>query len=183
MLTPAELMGKSLKRVVSDNVIGSSTSLVALFDGLRHQLHFSNLGDCGIIVLRHIDWDVAGALKRDKITPRSERTSDLRVAFVSQQQLCLFNHPFQLGWTGEEISDKETSFKSASESCTSSIHIHRGDILIAATDGLFDNVELEDITRIALEWEQKNGFIVGGDMASREKRWRAGLSMTFGSKG
>ncbi len=182
MMTPAELMGRALERVKADNIIGSSTAVVALFDGQRHQLHFSNLGDCGIIVLRHIDSDVAGALKRDKTTPRAERTSDLRVAFVSQQQLRSFNHPFQLGWTGEEIEDREeTSFRSASECCTSSIHIRRGDIIIAATDGLFDNVELEDITRIALEWEQKNGFIVGGDIASREKRWRAGSSMTLQS--
>jgi len=184
LLTPAELMGKAYERVKADNIIGSSTACIALFDGLRHQLHFSNLGDCGIIVLRHIDSDVAGALKRDTKTPRTERTSDLRVAFVSQQQLRSFNHPFQLGWTGEELEEDEaaeSSFKSAAQCCTSSIHIRRGDIIIAATDGLYDNVELEDITRIALEWEQKNGFIVGGDIASREKRWRAGSSMTLQS--
>mmetsp|Transcript_19230 Transcript_19230/g.22235 ORF Transcript_19230/g.22235 Transcript_19230/m.22235 type:complete len:99 (+) Transcript_19230:3-299(+) len=50
-----------------------------------------------------------------------------------------------------------------------------------ATDGLFDNVELEDIAEIALEWEQKNGFISGGDIASREKRWKTGSSMTVES--
>ena len=181
MLTPAEVMGKAYDRIKADNIIGSSTACIAMFDGLRHQLHFSNLGDSGIIVLRHIDSDVAGALKRDKTTPRVERTSDLRVAFVSQQQLRSFNHPFQLGWTGEEICGEDTSFKSAAESCTTSIHIRRGDIIIMATDGLFDNVELEDITKIALEWEQKNGFIVGGDIASREQRWRAGSSMTMQS--
>jgi len=182
MLTPAELMAKAMDRVKADNIIGSSTACIAMFDGLRHQLHFSNLGDSGIIVLRHIDSDVAGVLKRDKVTPRSERTSDLRVAFVSQQQLRSFNHPFQLGWTGEELGDEEvSSFKTAAESCTTSIHIRRGDIIIMATDGLFDNVELEDITKIALSWEQKNGFINGGDIASREKRWKKGMSMTLES--
>jgi protein phosphatase PTC7 len=47
-----------------------------------------------------------------------------------------------------------------------------------ATDGLFDNVELEDIASISLEWEEKNGFIRDGDIAAREKRWEAGSSMT-----
>ena len=61
---PRPLFSGAADDLYADNVIGSSTALVALFDGLRHQLHFSNLGDCGIIVLRHIDSDVAGALKR-----------------------------------------------------------------------------------------------------------------------
>jgi len=181
ILTPAEIMRQAYNRVKADNIVGSSTACIALFDGIRHQLNFSNLGDSGIVVLRHIDSDVAGSLKRDKTTPRTERTSDLRVAFVSQQQLRSFNHPFQLGWTGEEINGENTSFKKANNSCTTSIHIRRGDIIIMATDGLFDNVELEDIAEIALEWEQKNGFISGGDIASREKRWKTGSSMTVES--
>ncbi|KAL7516577.1 hypothetical protein ACHAWX_001579, partial [Stephanocyclus meneghinianus] len=121
MLSPAELLAKSYEKTKAANVIGSSTVCVALFDSVRHQLHFSNIGDSGLIVLRHIDSDVAGALRRDKTTPRVERKSDLRVAFVSQQQLKSFNHPFQVGWTGEEIDDPNTSFKKASDSCTSSV--------------------------------------------------------------
>jgi len=130
-------------------------------------------------VLRHIDSDVAGALRRDKHTPRSERKSDLRLAFVSQQQLRSFNHPFQLGWTGQEIPDGEmSSFKEARDSCTSSVHLRRGDIIIVATDGLFDNVDADEIAEICLEWEQKNGFIRGGDIVARERRWAMGNSLT-----
>jgi len=150
---------------------------VALFDGSRHQLHFSNLGDSGILVLRHIDSNVAGSLKRDRI-PRVERKSDLRVAFVSQQQLRSFNHPYQLGWTGEEVMDDDCSFKTVMDSCTSSIHIRRGDIVIMATDGLFDNVDVDEICNMALEWEQKHAFIKGGDIAARDLRWSKGISKT-----
>ena len=103
-LSPAELMAQAHERVKADNIIGSSTACVAMFDGIRHQLHFSNLGYSGVIVLRHIDSNIAGTLKRDKSKPRLERKSDLRVAFVSQQQLRSFNHPYQLGWTGEELN-------------------------------------------------------------------------------
>jgi len=156
-----------------------TTACVALFDNVRHQLHFSNLGDSGIIVLRHIDSDVAGSLKRDREKPRTERTSDLRVAFVSQQQLRSFNHPFQLGWTGEELDESDGhSFKTAKDSCTTSIHVRRGDIILMATDGLFDNLEVDDIAQAALEWEQQYGFIRGGDILARERRWAMGNSLT-----
>ena len=179
MIAPSEILAQAHERVKAENIIGSTTACVALFDPIRHQLHFSNLGDSGIIVLRHIDSDVAGALKRDKTKPRSERTSDLRVAFVSQQQLHSFNHPYQLGWTGRELDPDETkSFKSAAESCTTSIHLRRGDVIIMATDGLFDNVDVDDILSVVLEWEQNCGFIRSGDIAARERRWAMGNSLT-----
>jgi protein phosphatase PTC7 len=164
-LRPGEVLSNAYDRVRDQNIIGSSTACVALFDNLRHQLHFSNLGDSGIIVLRHIDSDVAGALKRNRQLPRSERKSDLQAVFVSQQQLHSFNHPFQLGWTGEELDKNvKTSFSDAKSACTTSIHVRRGDIIIMATDGLFDNVDIEDIATVALQWERQYGFVRGGDI-------------------
>ena len=183
VISPAQIMDQAYERVKAQNVIGATTACIGLFDGLRHQFHFSNLGDSGLIVLRHIDSDVAGTLKRERLIPRSERTSDMQVAFVSQQQLRSFNHPYQLGWTGDEESNQEAeSFKNARESCTSSVHLRRGDIVIMATDGLFDNVEFDDITAIALEWEQKHGFIRAGDIAQRERRWAMGNSLSIQSQ-
>lgn len=178
MISPAELLAQSYERTKAANVIGSATACVALFDAVHHQLHFSNVGDSGIIVLRHIDSDVASALQRNRTAPRVERKSDLRIAFVSQQQLKSFNHPYQLGWTGEEIVEKNSSFKQASDSCTSSVHILRGDIIIMATDGLFDNVDIDDIAEIALQWETESGFIDGGGNQARQKRWASGNSRT-----
>ena len=170
MISPAELMDQAYKRTREANVIGSSTVCVALFDSVRHQLHFSNIGDSGIIVLRHIDSDVASTLQRG--------STDLSVAFVSQQQLKSFNHPYQIGWTGEEIVEKNSSFRLASDACTSSVHILRGDLIIMATDGLFDNVDVDDITKIAQQWEYESGFFDGGGIGSRNKRWSSGNSLT-----
>lgn len=179
-VTPSEILSQAYERVKAEDVIGSSTACIALFDGVRHQLHFSNLGDSGIIVLRHIDSDVAGALKRNRQVPRSDRTSDLRVAFVSQQQLVSFNHPYQLGWTGEELEETESgSLKTAADSCASSVHVRRGDIIIMATDGLFDNVDIDEIVDLALDWEEGNGLIKSGDIAERERRWAQGDSKTI----
>ena len=178
-IRPGEVLAQAYDRVKEKNIIGSSTACVAVFDNIRHQLHFSNLGDSGIIVLRHIDSDVAGALKRNRKTPRTERKSDLQAVFVSQQQLHSFNHPFQLGWTGDELKDGEkTSFQSARSACTTSIHVRRGDVIIMATDGLFDNVDIDEIASVALEWEQQNGFSRGGDIDGREQRWVSGSSLT-----
>lgn len=179
VISPAEIIAQAYERVKADNIVGSATACVALFDGVRHQLHFSNLGDSGLIVLRHIDSDVAGALRREKQKPRTERTSDLRLAFVSQQQLRSFNHPFQLGWTGQLLPNGEaSSFREARDACTSSIHVRRGDIIILATDGLFDNVDTDDICSICLDWEQQTGMIRGGDIVARERRWSMGNSLT-----
>ncbi len=170
MIAPVELIAQAYKRTKEANVIGSSTVCVALFDSVHHQLHFSNIGDSGIIVLRHIDSDVASTLQRG--------SSDLSIAFVSQQQLKSFNHPFQMGWTGEEIVEENSSFKQASDCCMSSVHILRGDVIIMATDGLFDNVDIDDITKIAQQWEYESGFIDGGGIGSRNKRWSSGNSLT-----
>lgn len=73
---------------------------------------YSNLGDCGLMVLRHIDSETAGYLRynthqltdifhdifRDRHLPRHLRQSDLRIAYLSQQQLRSFNLPYQLGY-------------------------------------------------------------------------------------
>lgn len=131
-------------------------------------------------MLRHIDSDVAGSLRRDRRKARSERKSDLQVSFVSQQQLRSFNHPYQLGWTGQPLAvGEKSSFMDAKDSCTTSIYLRRGDIVIVATDGLFDNVDLDEICDVALEWEQRHGFIRGGDIAGRDHRWAMGNSMTI----
>ena len=50
-------------------MVGSSTACVAALDYDLEQLTFSNIGDCGVVVLRHIDSDVAGYM-REKRTPR-----------------------------------------------------------------------------------------------------------------
>lgn len=180
VIAPVELLAQSYERVKADNLIGACTVCIAMFDNVRHQLHFSNLGDSGIIVLRHIDSAIAGSLKRDP-TPRAERRSDLRLSFASQQQLESFNCPYQIGWMGEEMSGK-TSFRTPQESCTTSYHLKRGDIVIMATDGLFDNVDTEDIIECALRWEQKCGFIRGTDVVARDQRWIRGESMTRESR-
>lgn len=68
-----QILAQAHERVKASDVVGSSTACMLLFDNEAHQIQFSNLGDSGIIVLRHIDSDVAGVLKRDRVVKREER--------------------------------------------------------------------------------------------------------------
>mmetsp|Transcript_40712 Transcript_40712/g.41419 ORF Transcript_40712/g.41419 Transcript_40712/m.41419 type:complete len:109 (-) Transcript_40712:389-715(-) len=45
-----------------------------------------------------------------------------------------------------------------------------------ATDGLFDNVDIDDIAQTALEWEQKNSFVRFADLLAKESYSINGLS-------
>ena len=46
---------------------------------------------------------------------------------------------------------------------------------------MFDNVDVEEVAKVALKWEQGVGLIKGGDIAEREKRWAKGESLTLKS--
>ena len=50
--------------------------------------------------------------------------------------------------------------------------------LILDTDGLFDNVDVEDIAALALEWERENHFVDDKGRTGRNKRWASGNSLT-----
>ena len=65
-------------------------------------------------------------------------------------QLKSFNHPYQLGWTGGEFKSEgeSKSFKMAADFCISTAHIRRGGIIIRASDSLFDNVDIDDMSKL-----------------------------------
>lgn len=46
-----------------DEVVGSSTICVATLDHTQNQLSYANLGDCGLMVIRHIDSEKAGYMR------------------------------------------------------------------------------------------------------------------------
>jgi len=151
MVRPLDVLSSAWETITKEKVVGSSTACIATLDMELNQLSFCNVGDSGIIIMRHIDSDVAGYM-RDKTTPRPLRTNDFRIAFVSRQQLRSFNLPYQMGYTNTQ---PENCFDTPSDADNSSIPIMRGDVIIMGTDGLFDNVELDEICSIALAWEQK----------------------------
>ena len=118
---PLDVLSYAWETITKEKVVGSSTACIATLDMELNQLSFCNVGDCGIVIMRHIDSDVAGYM-RDKTTPRALRTNDFRIAFVSRQQLRSFNLPYQLGYTN---TGAEGCFDTPSDSDNSSIPIMR----------------------------------------------------------
>jgi hypothetical protein len=62
-LHPLEVMVEAWYRTLSDKTTGSSTMCVATVNHELNQLLYSNLGDCGLMVIRHIDSEVAGYMR------------------------------------------------------------------------------------------------------------------------
>ncbi|KAF6725946.1 Protein phosphatase PTC7-like [Oryzias melastigma] len=97
-------------------LLGSSTACIVVLDRRSHQLHTCNLGDSGFLVVRGGE-----------------------VVHRSDEQQHYFNTPFQLsiappGTEGVVLSD------SPEAADNSSFDVQLGDIILTATDGLFDNM-------------------------------------------
>jgi protein phosphatase PTC7 len=150
---PLDVIMDAWNLTTSEEVPGSSTICVATLDKKLNQLSYSNIGDCGLIVIRHIDSETAGYM-RERQKPRHLRKSDWRIAYLSQQQLRSFNLPYQLGFSNvPEVSN--TNFESPSDADTASIPVMPGDVIVLATDGLFDNVDLDEIVAAVADWEER----------------------------
>ncbi|CAB1332834.1 unnamed protein product [Coregonus sp. 'balchen'] len=94
----------------------SSTACIVVLDRRSHQLHTCNLGDSGFLVVRGGE-----------------------VVHRSDEQQHYFNTPFQLsiappGAEGVVLSDSPEAADS------SSFDVQLGDIILTASDGLFDNM-------------------------------------------
>ncbi|RYG65439.1 CBS domain-containing protein [archaeon] len=151
---PLDVIMDAWNLTTSAEINGASTICVATLDKKLSQLSYSNLGDCGLMVVRHIDSETAGYM-RERQMPRHLRKNDLRIAYLSQQQLRAFNLPYQLGFSNiPEVSN--ASFESPSDADTASIPVMPGDVIVLATDGLFDNVDLDEIVGIIADWEARH---------------------------
>ncbi|KAJ3375183.1 Protein phosphatase PTC7 [Allomyces arbusculus] len=121
---PKQIMTTAYTRLVEQGRIraGSSTATVLTFEKHTCKLHAANLGDSGFLIL--------GDGGRE-------------VLFRSKETQHYFNAPYQLsisppGLTGS-ISD------SPSDATVSEHQLRPGDVIVVATDGLFDNVHLRDL--------------------------------------
>mmetsp|Transcript_7917 Transcript_7917/g.20283 ORF Transcript_7917/g.20283 Transcript_7917/m.20283 type:complete len:202 (+) Transcript_7917:102-707(+) len=117
----------------------------------------ANVGDSGVVILRHKDAQLAGSVGMPNFLSSGGRSKDpasMSIAFLSQQQLRSFNFPYQLGFSGSE-EEEEGLFETPMDANVTGYAVRPGDVAIVATDGLFDNVELDEMCHIAIEWEKK----------------------------
>ncbi|XP_034060956.1 LOW QUALITY PROTEIN: protein phosphatase PTC7 homolog [Gymnodraco acuticeps] len=115
---PVGVLTSSYYELLQNKVplLGSSTACIVVLDRRSHRLHTANLGDSGFLVVRGGE-----------------------VVHRSDEQQHYFNTPFQLsiappGAEGAVLSDSPEAADS------SSFDVQLGDIILTASDGLFDNM-------------------------------------------
>lgn len=101
---PLDVMMDAWNVTTSEGVMGSSTFCIATLDKKLNQLHYSNVGDCGLIVLRRMEdaaEGTAGYYNNNNLNTSNRGTrhgrTPWKVAYLSQQQMKSFNLPYQLG--------------------------------------------------------------------------------------
>lgn len=109
----------------SDNAVyGSSTACLLTLDRSNCMLHTANLGDSGFMVLR-----------------------DKKIVYKSEEQQHAFNTPYQLAVPPSQCTHPVHC--DAPEKATAAhLHLEKGDLILVATDGLFDNLPQYVITRM-----------------------------------
>jgi protein phosphatase PTC7 len=152
-ISPLDVIVDACAATDAEEITGSCTICVATVDSDQKQLTVSNLGDCGLMVIRHMYSETVGYMQPTSDIGSARHKRAMQIAFLSQQQLRSFNLPYQLGYSG--IPEHNGTFEKPSDATTFSIPILPGDIIVMATDGLFDNIELDDIVEEVAIWEDK----------------------------
>jgi len=115
---PADLLSAAFRELTNSKrpITGSSTACILVLDHKSSRLFTVNIGDSGFLVVRKG-----------------------RVVHQSEEQQHYFNTPFQLavpppGQSGQVLEDSPESAQQ------SQFAIEDGDVILLATDGVFDNV-------------------------------------------
>lgn len=114
---PVQLLSRAYNDMYSiPDLIGSATACLATFDRDTSMLYTANLGDSGFVVVR-----------------------DNEVVHKSRSQVHAFNAPFQLSIVPKYLN--RGSYGDAPHKADfASFQCEEGDIIIMASDGMFDNI-------------------------------------------
>uniref|UniRef100_M4BS72 Protein phosphatase n=1 Tax=Hyaloperonospora arabidopsidis (strain Emoy2) TaxID=559515 RepID=M4BS72_HYAAE len=176
-IEPSEVLHAAWSTVLQKQIIGSSTACVLALDPEQGELHAINLGDSGFLIIRDKASDLETArlrgtldgsltrkiIDRERDLTPAGRRKGAHVTYRSPQQLHYFNCPFQLGFAGADlVSDvvddlahgthspmrEKPLFETPENGMRLRVPVLEGDLIILATDGLFDNVDEEDLLEI-----------------------------------
>jgi len=152
--------------------VGSSTACVATVNNQKNLLVVANIGDSGVFVLRRHKLEVSGTLGASDLEDEK-----LYISFRSQQQLHDFNMPFQLGYADGVPAEHFSIPKDAN---VMHIPIQADDIILLATDGLFDNMEEAEMCAIVDRWEGEDGM-KGGSVELARRLAHRGQELSLDS--
>ncbi|ETV67665.1 hypothetical protein, variant 1 [Aphanomyces astaci] len=173
-VNPSEVLHAAWQNVSQQAIMGSATACVVALDPVQAELYAVNLGDSGFLIIRDKKSDLKTAEKRGTLDgsltrKMKNRDTDLtpagrrkgaHVSYRSPQQLHYFNCPFQLGYYVPDIPDGSAGplFETPREAVNLRVPVEEGDLIILATDGLFDNVDEDQLLEIvAAEPDGKEG--------------------------
>eukprot|EP00475_Leptophrys_vorax_P039661 TRINITY_DN7198_c0_g1_i1.p1 TRINITY_DN7198_c0_g1~~TRINITY_DN7198_c0_g1_i1.p1 ORF type:complete len:406 (-),score=99.35 TRINITY_DN7198_c0_g1_i1:1085-2302(-) len=138
--TPIYCLRHALDRTLEKSIRGSSTAIVCVIQD--QLLHMANVGDSGLYVLRK-------TVKSSLISRASE--AHYEISFKSEDQLHGFNFPFQLGISSNDRPEN---------AICATVELQAGDILIAASDGLFDNLFDSDVQEYICKNHSKSAQVI-----------------------
>jgi protein phosphatase PTC7 len=137
--TPYSMLKHAIDSVVEQKAIGSSTAcIVTLSSNDEQRLRAINVGDSGFYILR----DISRPSERRQGTMHRV-VGKVSIVYRSAQQLHDFNWPLQLGYGADS-----SRFDTIQQAEVIEFHVEEGDIIILATDGLFDNVTEDEILNV-----------------------------------
>lgn len=157
-----EVLNFAAENAKRNDFVGSTTVCMVSIDEVQQRANILNLGDSGAYIFR-----------RPKET-FSKSISCAELIFRTESRQHFFDTPFQIGnsnnipiaanYFGELdtqsliVSSKVGSipFDKPSDSSVCSIPVEVGDVLLVATDGLFDNISTSDLIEIIGENIFKN---------------------------
>eukprot|EP00746_Dinoflagellata_sp_MGD_P087481 gnl/MRDRNA2_/MRDRNA2_34696_c0_seq1.p1 gnl/MRDRNA2_/MRDRNA2_34696_c0~~gnl/MRDRNA2_/MRDRNA2_34696_c0_seq1.p1 ORF type:complete len:496 (-),score=95.67 gnl/MRDRNA2_/MRDRNA2_34696_c0_seq1:51-1538(-) len=154
---------KSLKNVLAraheaTKATGSATVCLAQFSPESSAMRVYNLGDSGLWVLRS---------RGGRTDAPGQQSWGWRVVWKAPKQSVQFNMPYQLS------SEWDLS-KKAADGASQEIKLEPGDLILAATDGLWDNLHMDEVVKIVDEIAQGRGPKgLSPDKAAKTLAWAA----------
>lgn len=119
-----KLLVQSFDQMKNNHVFGSSTACLLALDRSDCMLHTANLGDSGFLVVRN-----------------------KALLYRSTEQEHGFNTPYQLAVPPNKFPHK-VHCDAPEKAMATHLKLRQGDMVLLATDGLFDNVPLHLLVRV-----------------------------------
>ncbi len=152
--SPVAVLIQAWEAIQTERVTGSSTALIGGLDHAYNQFATANLGDSGALVLRKATTS-SGLGTMD--VARGGELGAWDVVFRTGQQLRSFNQPYQLGYADGASSGEGEAFDRPESADVARTPVQEGDILVLASDGLFDNMHEDELLQVVENWEDKWG--------------------------
>lgn len=152
VLRPQVVLDEAWHRMQDVETIGSSTVCLLCLHSHKNELLAANVGDSGFILLRRNEVGLAvasGTIGTLDAYAGDGSGSTHHVAFRSPQQLRAFNAPFQLGRAPDVAAgEPDERFETPADAALVRVPIRGGDVVVLATDGLFDNMHESAVLQV-----------------------------------